>query len=221
MRKLYGDSLRKDAGFVKVIKKVASKNARLLELRAEKLGMGRHAPEITRVVRVVKEVRGTFEKVFEETAEVVEEFLAKCEWDFVMSLWCEREGLRREVLMERDRGGYVARSRIPEVMQDTKFLLQQSREKLVITYVHPFLLFTCLTYRTRCDSRVANDLSSYETDKYRATILPNATGALKFHLGEPIRVKWQAPANHSRKDWIGIYRVCALSPDPSIPDPRF
>lgn len=31
--------------------------------------------------------------------------------------------------------GCVARSRIPEVMQDTKFLLQQSREKLVITYV--------------------------------------------------------------------------------------
>ena len=70
MRKLYGDSLRKDAGFVKVIKNVASKNARLLESRA-----GRHAPEIK---RVAKEVKGTFDKVFEETADVVEEFLAKC-----------------------------------------------------------------------------------------------------------------------------------------------
>lgn len=121
MRKLYGPSLRKDAGFVKVIKKVASKNARLLESRAEQLqlrmGMGQ-GPEIKRVVRVVKEVRGTFEKVFEETAEVVEEFLAK------------------------------SRSRIPEVMQDTKFLLQQSREKLVITWVPflhlPFLSLTLL-----------------------------------------------------------------------------
>ena len=70
MRKLYGDNLRKDAGFTKVVKKVASHNARLLESRA-----GRHAPEIRRVVR---EVRGTFEKVYEDTAEVVEEFLAKC-----------------------------------------------------------------------------------------------------------------------------------------------
>ncbi len=69
MRKLYGDNLRKDAGFTKVVKKVASHNARLLESRA-----GRHAPEIRRVVR---EVRGTFEKVYEDTAEVVEEFLAK------------------------------------------------------------------------------------------------------------------------------------------------
>ncbi|EIM80188.1 uncharacterized protein STEHIDRAFT_126160 [Stereum hirsutum FP-91666 SS1] len=176
MRKLYGDSLRKDAGFVKVIKKVASKNARLLERRAGRLGLGQigQGPEMTRVVKVVREVRGNLEKVFEETAEVVEEFLAK------------------------------SRSRIPEVMQDTKFLLQQSREKLVIT-------------------RVANDLSSYETDKYRATILSNSdsnvtfdsdsdskrSNAPRFHLGEPIRVQWQAPENHSRKDWIGIYRVGA------------
>jgi phosphatidylethanolamine N-methyltransferase len=71
MRKLYGDSIRKDAGFVKVIKNVASKNVRLLESRA-----GRHAPELK---RVAKEVKGTFDKVFEETAEVVEEFLSKCE----------------------------------------------------------------------------------------------------------------------------------------------
>lgn len=70
MRKLYGDSLRKDAGFTKVVKKVARHNARLLERRA-----GRHAPEIKRVAR---EVRGTFEKVYEDTAEVLEEFLNKC-----------------------------------------------------------------------------------------------------------------------------------------------
>jgi phosphatidylethanolamine N-methyltransferase len=70
MQKLYGDSLRKDAGFTKVVKKVARHNARLLESRA-----GRHAPEIKRVVR---EVRGTFEKVYEDTAEVLEEFVNKC-----------------------------------------------------------------------------------------------------------------------------------------------
>lgn len=72
MRKLYGDSLRKDAGFVKVMKSVASKNARILESRA-----GKHAPELKRVAR---EVKGTFDKVFEETADAVEEFLAKCMW---------------------------------------------------------------------------------------------------------------------------------------------
>ncbi|KAI6046577.1 phospholipid methyltransferase-domain-containing protein [Pisolithus marmoratus] len=152
MRKLYGESLRKEAGFVKVIKNVATKNARLLESRA-----GRHAPDIR---RVAKEVKGTFDKVFEETADVVEEFLAK------------------------------SKPKISEVVQETKVLLQQSRERLIIT-------------------RVANDLSSCDIAKYQISILPNQFGDKRFHLGEPIRVHWQAPQGHSRWDWVGIYRVAA------------
>ena len=71
MRKLYGDSLRKDAGFVKVMKSVATKNAKILESRA-----ARHAPELRRVAR---QVAGTFDKVYEEAVEAVEDFLARCE----------------------------------------------------------------------------------------------------------------------------------------------
>ncbi|EIW76565.1 hypothetical protein CONPUDRAFT_139346 [Coniophora puteana RWD-64-598 SS2] len=152
MRKLYGDSLRNEAGFVKVIKNVASKNARLLESRA-----GRHGPEIRRVAR---QVQGTFDKVYEETADVVEEFLAK------------------------------SKPRISEVMQETKVLLQQSRERLVIT-------------------RVANDLSSCDTAKYKIGIAPSKSGDKRFHLGEPITVTWEVPQQHSRRDWVGIYRVGA------------
>ena len=66
MRKLYGDDLRKDAGLTKVIKKVTKTQARLLKQRA---------PELD---RVAQEVRGTFEKVFEDTSSIVEDFLAKC-----------------------------------------------------------------------------------------------------------------------------------------------
>ncbi|KAI0296989.1 phospholipid methyltransferase-domain-containing protein [Multifurca ochricompacta] len=156
MRKLYGDSLRKDAGFTKVVKKVASHNARLLESRA-----GRHAPEIR---RVVQEMRGTLDRVYEDAAEVVEEFLA------------------------------MSRPKLSEVVQDTKFLLQQSREKLVI----PLL---------------ANDLSAYETDKYKVRVVSRRAdcdgGVLRFHLGEQIKIAWKVPRHHSRRDWIGLYRVGA------------
>lgn len=72
MRKLYGDSLRKEAGFVKVMKSVASKNAQIFKSRA-----GRHASDLERVATDVIE---TFDKVYEETADAVEEFLARCEW---------------------------------------------------------------------------------------------------------------------------------------------
>ncbi|KNZ76631.1 Phosphatidylethanolamine N-methyltransferase [Termitomyces sp. J132] len=141
MRKLYGDSLRKEAGFVKI-----------LESRA-----GRHAPELKRVVR---EVKGTFDKVYEETADAVEEFLAK------------------------------SRPKISEVMEETKFLLKQSRERLVIT-------------------RVSTDISGIDRNQYKLSIVPSSSGSKGFHLGEPITVKWEAPSRHSRKDWIGLYRVGA------------
>ena len=72
MRKLYGDSLRKEAGFVKVMKSVASKNVQIFKTRA-----GRHAPDLERVATDVIE---TFDKVYEETADAVEEFLARCGW---------------------------------------------------------------------------------------------------------------------------------------------
>ena len=58
--------------------------------------------------------------------------------------------------------------------------------------------------------RVANDLSAYATEKYKIQIVPRSPGnALHFHLGEQIEVKWLVPRNHSRKDWIGLYRVGA------------
>ena len=116
MRKLYGDSLRSDAGLVKVIKNVAQKNAHLLESRA-----GRHAPEIR---RVAKEVKGTFDKVYEETAEALEDFLAKCK---LIRSWMVC------VVCASKRKCVTAKPKISEVMQDTKVLLQQSRERLVIS----------------------------------------------------------------------------------------
>lgn len=123
MRKIYGPNLRKDAGLTKTIKRVALKNAQRLES-----GAGKRGHEIK---RVAQEFRGTFEKVYEETAEVVEEFLNKCE-----------RHLLHVVLHDTDSWSDVAaRPKFSEVVQDTKFLLQQSRERLVITFVK--FVFLC------------------------------------------------------------------------------
>ncbi len=57
---------------------------------------------------------------------------------------------------------------------------------------------------------MANDLSAYATEKYKIRVVPQSPGnALRFHLGEQIEVEWRVPRNHSRKDWIGLYRVGA------------
>ncbi len=117
MKKLYGDRLRKDGGLTKTFKQVASKHVRTLESRA-----GRHAPELK---RVVSEVRGRIDKVEEKVTEAVEEFL--------------QHGMRRSVVIcdvvSAADPKRTARPKFNEVMQDTKFLLQQSRERMIITQV--------------------------------------------------------------------------------------
>lgn len=66
MKKLYGNSLRKDAGVTKTLRNVALRNAHVLG----------------GVTRSVKEVSGSVEKVLEEAADKVEEFLQRCKFRF-------------------------------------------------------------------------------------------------------------------------------------------
>ncbi|WWC91952.1 uncharacterized protein L201_006904 [Kwoniella dendrophila CBS 6074] len=109
--------------------------------------------------RVVQEVKGSIEKVEEKVTEAVEEFLDH------------------------------ARPMFSDMVNDTKILLQHSRERMIIT-------------------RVADDISAYDPSRYSLT-LPTSSSTIvpKYHVGQPIRVSWTAPSNHSRKDWIGIYRL--------------
>ena len=37
--------------------------------------------------------------------------------------------------------------------------------------------------------------------------LPAEFQTLSFEYGTPIKVRWTAPPNHSKKDWVGLYRV--------------
>lgn len=161
MKRLYGNTLRKDAGVTKTLR------------NATKSHQGRKPPKVfERISKNVKEVQGTVEKVFEETEKALEEFLNKT-------------GPAVK--------GYV---------QDTKLLLQQSGERLVI-------------------SRVSTDLASYDQSRYCLSLRPSVSSynvstphastskapAIRYHLGEPISLDWTAPLNHSRRDWVGIYRL--------------
>ncbi|GAA5943073.1 phosphatidylethanolamine N-methyltransferase [Sporobolomyces koalae] len=162
MQRLYGNTLRKDAGVTKTLRN-ATKNQKPPKVFVDVAG---------RISKNVKEVQGTVEKVLEETADALEEFLGKT-------------GPAVK--------GYV---------EDTKLLLQQSGERFVI-------------------SRVATDLASYDQSRYSLSLRPSSFSpstphastssapSLRYHLGEPITLDWTAPSNHSRKDWIGIYRLGA------------
>ncbi|EIW72203.1 hypothetical protein TREMEDRAFT_66761 [Tremella mesenterica DSM 1558] len=111
--------------------------------------------------RYVREVKGNIEKVEEKVTEAVEEFLDH------------------------------ARPMFSDMVNDTRFLLQQSRERMIIT-------------------RVASDISAYDTSHYSLHLPSRSDSPIpRFHVGQPIPVSWRAPLNHSKKDWIGIYRLGA------------
>ncbi|GAA5997036.1 hypothetical protein JCM5350_002714 [Sporobolomyces pararoseus] len=176
MKRLYGNTLRKDAGVTKTFKNATSSSGHRSR-NSNRKGSQSQAL-IEKLSKNVKEVQGTVEKVFEETEKALEDFLNK------------------------------TRPTVESYVQETKLLLQQSGERLVI-------------------SRVATDLASYDQSRYSLTLRPpsvyppgsgsgsgsvphastSKAPSLRYHLGEPITLDWTAPLNHSRKDWVGIYRL--------------
>ncbi|EPQ27459.1 uncharacterized protein PFL1_04997 [Pseudozyma flocculosa PF-1] len=108
-----------------------------------------------------KNMQGTFEKVHRDATYAFEDFFSK------------------------------NRPKLEGVLEDTKMMLQQSRDRLLIVRV--------------------NDNLQVDRSKYKVEVQPSAsTGTLRFHLGEAIKVSWTAPTTHSRRDWIGIYLVSRL-----------
>lgn len=87
---------------------------------------------------------------------------------------------------------FVSRSRprFEGMIEDTKMLLEKSRDRLLIV-------------------KVGDDIATIDRSKYALRIVPSkATGhPNRYMLGEPISVEWTAPQNHSRRDWIGVYLV--------------
>ncbi|WVQ83698.1 hypothetical protein IAT38_005842 [Cryptococcus sp. DSM 104549] len=76
----------------------------------------------------------------------------------------------------------------------TRILLRQSRERMIIT-------------------RVAHDISAYDTSRYSLNIATSSSSPTpRFYVGQPIRVSWTAPSNHSRKDSSGSTASARASP---------
>ena len=72
-------------------------------------------------------------------------------------------------------------------------------------------------------TRLAPDLAGYDPKDYSVEILGTSSmsdnnghasvkpgndfKALVFEYGAPIKIRWTAPLNHSKRDWIGLYMV--------------
>ncbi|RDW78627.1 phosphatidylethanolamine N-methyltransferase [Aspergillus mulundensis] len=160
MQKLYGRSLRQDAGLVKSLKKSLPPSLRQLH--------------------------GSVDKMFDDSYEFIEEII--------------------------DAARPKLAAGVNTFVRDTTALFQNYPARVTI-------------------SRIDADLAGYDLRDYSLSVeaspLPLDEGDLGkegdnartpldrrgdlwnlvFTYGAPVKVKWTAPLNHSKKDWIGLYKV--------------
>ena len=58
-------------------------------------------------------------------------------------------------------------------------------------------------------TRLEPDLAGYNPGDYSLEVQskPSSTPSVTFAYGSPITIRWTAPLNHSKKDWVGLYMV--------------
>ncbi|KAL4878895.1 phospholipid methyltransferase-domain-containing protein [Aspergillus karnatakaensis] len=160
MQKLYGRSLRQDAGLVKSLKRSLPPS--------------------------LKQLQGSMDKMFDDSYEFIEEII--------------------------DTARPKLAAGVNTFVRDTTALFQSYPARVTI-------------------ARIDADLAGYDLQDYSLSVeaspLPSDEGDLSkegdnartpldrrgdlenlvFPYGVPVKVKWTAPLNHSKKDWIGLYKV--------------
>lgn len=159
MQKIYGRSVRKEAGLMKFIK--------------------------SSLPPPVKGWGTSVNKVVDDTSHFVEDFL--------------------ETARPKLAAG------VSTIVRDTTALFNNVPARLTLTRLSPDLA----GYDPKDYSMtVVGESAAYSTITERATgkegtnaRFPSELSTMILEYGAPVKVKWTAPANHHKKDWVGLYMV--------------
>jgi phosphatidylethanolamine N-methyltransferase len=100
-------------------------------------------------------------------------------------------------------------------VQDTKKLLPKHTARITITKVEPEIAgLDPKDYELIIEGTAAPSLVDSQRSSDRESVAArgpaerrNEYKPLLFEYGAPIKVKWYAPLNHGKKDWVGLYMV--------------
>ncbi|OTB05495.1 hypothetical protein M426DRAFT_319759 [Hypoxylon sp. CI-4A] len=102
-------------------------------------------------------------------------------------------------------------SGVSTIVRDTTALFNKYPARLTLTKLSPDLAgFDPKKYSITVEGEASgfSALSERASGKEgTAGRFPNELKTMIFEYGAPIRVKWRAPVNHGKKDWIGLYMV--------------
>ena len=133
--------------------------------------------------------QGSLDKVLGETGHFVEEFLDAARPKFAAG--------------------------VSTMFRDTSALFSQYPARLTLTRLAPDLAgFDPRDYSLSIEGTPSSALSVSERAAGREGVTPrfpqertDKYEPLMFEYGAPIKVKWTAPVNHSKSDWVGLYMV--------------
>lgn len=106
--------------------------------------------------------------------------------------------------------GPMLASGVSSIVRDTTALFNTYPARLTITRLSPDLAgFNPKDYSLEIDGTAAmSPLSERATGKESLNArVPKDVKTWVFEYGAPIKVRWNAPANHSKRDWVGLYMV--------------
>ncbi|KAJ5610967.1 hypothetical protein N7510_007686 [Penicillium lagena] len=137
----------------------------------------------------LQQLHGSVDKMFDESFEFIEEML--------------------------DNARPKLAAGVNTFVKDTTALFQKYPARVTISRIDPDLAgFDLRDYSLSVEGTDAVTVHDNDQGKGReganARMPLDRRGDLKnlsFEYGAPIKVKWAAPLNHSKKDWIGLYRV--------------
>ncbi|ETI21213.1 hypothetical protein G647_07558 [Cladophialophora carrionii CBS 160.54] len=163
MQKLYGRSLRQDAGLVKSLR--------------------RSLPP------PLREWQDGMDKMLGEAFDVIEDMI--------------------------DAAKPKLTAGVTSIVEDTKSLLPKSTHRLSLTKNEADLAgLNPKDYELQIEGTPASALAesqrSSDRESEQARLPAERTNSFKpllFEYGAPIKVKWTAPMNHSKRDWVGLYMV--------------
>lgn len=101
------------------------------------------------------------------------------------------------------------------IVRDTRTLFRQYPARISITRLAPDLAgFDPKDYNIDVEGKSSSTTRGLQRHSQREGQIgqepqkyTSEFRTLMFDYGAPIKVKWRAPANHSKRDWIGLYMV--------------
>ena len=163
MQKLYGRSLRQDAGLVKSLKRSLPPSLRQLH--------------------------GSVDKIFDESFDFIEDII--------------------------DTARPKLAAGVNTFVKDTTALFQKYPARVTISRIDADMAgYDSRKYSLEVEGTDSSSSDVHDPSSGReganAQMPLDRRGDLKtlvFEYGSPLKVKWEAPLNHSKRDWIGLYKV--------------